>query len=586
MGCGSSSSVEPERGPQPTFAKSPRFSASGAVEPQPVLLLGADGSFQIEDGRRMATRLGGTYLQYNQLVKDAITTMTEAGSEIEQILISRQAVPAALILRVLAPIMYSSPAPHVLEGFPRSFEHFEALEAEVGPCLCSVSFDVPEAEVLRNLESRGIPKATSMHKLQLHQKKTVPLIRKLELRGVLTTVSGTNAMDRAGAAVQYALSVRAAEHARIEAAERQVERKAEWQQSVRDEDARLEAAERMEAEERMEAAERIEAAKREVEREAEAVREAIRLGGSEQALVMLQAMGRSVMARNKLQREQSGVVKWQALARGKLTRNRIAEARPEPIERAMVIRHSRSEVQDEPASPTARRLAPWHADLSSITLVARNNHGLFFQPANPRFKIGLVQIYVRGAPFGGDDKSENGHRYDMAALANGLIRAEMSCTPFHYRHEEHYKFLSTCSAFDALLLRFPRAHIEQDGGRLAKFDEAMHTLQNEKGVLVWPPPGTRKLPDAILQAFAGPAKFEGGLPQDPDTGENSFFDPPVPGCAAACCTELQPRASWIDVTEDDMMGAIYCGTRIAEAMAGLLEAEERRVAGAPAVTYS
>eukprot|EP00965_Chrysotila_dentata_P066333 2196075-Pleurochrysis_carterae.AAC.1 len=49
----------------------------------------------------------------------------------------------------------------------------------------------------------------------------------------------------------------------------------------------------------------------------------------------------------------------------------------------------------------------------ALTKVATSNLGLLPQPANPKFKTALVQIYVRSAPYGGSDKSSNGHRYDM-----------------------------------------------------------------------------------------------------------------------------------------------------------------------------
>merc|ERR1711871_526089 len=51
-------------------------------------------------------------------------------------------------------------------------------------------------------------------------------------------------------------------------------------------------------------------------------------------------------------------------------------------------------------------------DVSAIKRVAKDDLGLLPQPANPKFKIALAQIYVRNQPYGGSDKSNNGHRYD------------------------------------------------------------------------------------------------------------------------------------------------------------------------------
>ena len=96
---------------------------------------------------------------------------------------------------------------------------------------------------------------------------------------------------------------------------------------------------------------------------------------------------------------------------------------------------------------------PYSADVSELTKIAKDNLGLLPQPAKPLFKTALVGIYVRSAPFGGSDKSSNGHRYDSIPFANGMINAGMSCELIHYVHEEHYTFFQTVRQFDALIVR-------------------------------------------------------------------------------------------------------------------------------------
>ncbi len=60
---------------------------------------------------------------------------------------------------------------------------------------------------------------------------------------------------------------------------------------------------------------------------------------------------------------------------------------------------------------------------------------------------------MRDKPYGGADKSSNGHRYDTVPFVNGMIGAGMSCQPIHYKHEEHDKFFEVCANFDALIIR-------------------------------------------------------------------------------------------------------------------------------------
>ena len=126
-------------------------------------------------------------------------------------------------------------------------------------------------------------------------------------------------------------------------------------------------------------------------------------------------------------------------------------------------------------------------DVSSLTRVAKDDLGMLPQPANPKYKTALLEIFVRGAPYGGADKSSNGHRYDSVPFVNGMIGAGMSCQPIHYLHEEHDKFFAICAKFDALIVRCNPGQIGQDGGSQAKFDDAVRALQ-KKGIQAWPSP--------------------------------------------------------------------------------------------------
>merc|ERR1719453_1410860 len=109
------------------------------------------------------------------------------------------------------------------------------------------------------------------------------------------------------------------------------------------------------------------------------------------------------------------------------------------------------------------------------------------QPKEPKFKLALLEVYVRDKPYGGADKSSNGHRYDTVPFVNGMIMAGMSCQPIHYKHEEHDKFFEACAKFDALIIRCNPGQIADDGGDQKKFDDAVRELQ-KKGIQAWPSP--------------------------------------------------------------------------------------------------
>merc|ERR1712054_558427 len=128
----------------------------------------------------------------------------------------------------------------------------------------------------------------------------------------------------------------------------------------------------------------------------------------------------------------------------------------------------------------------WNAK-NGLTQIAKDDIGLLAQPADPKFKIALAEIYVRSQPYGGSDKSSNGHRYDSIPFANGMIDAGMSCELIHYVHDEHDKFMEVCKQFDALIVRCNPGQIKADGGDQGKFDDGMRELR-KLGKQIWPSP--------------------------------------------------------------------------------------------------
>ncbi|CAE7028582.1 unnamed protein product, partial [Symbiodinium sp. CCMP2456] len=120
---------------------------------------------------------------------------------------------------------------------------------------------------------------------------------------------------------------------------------------------------------------------------------------------------------------------------------------------------------------------PGPVNCSAVKVVAKDYKGLMAQPAEPKFKGALAQIFVRSQPYGGSDKSNNGHRYDSIPFANGMITAGMSCQLIHYTHEEHDKFFEVCKSFNFIIVRCNPGQIKADGGDQQKFDDGMRTMR-------------------------------------------------------------------------------------------------------------
>lgn len=596
---------------------------------QLVLLLGADGSFSPADGASLAEAFGGTYIQYNQIMRDAIIAGTPAGAEITKALKSGGAVPARLILEFLAPKVASTPPPHLLDGFPRSMDHLTLLESEVQRCTWAIHFAPSNDEIVSNLLGRGLDQAAAEKRLDLHYSQTMPVVRVLNVRGILTTVSGSNALQQAEAALRGPLGHRKPQmtspmplppapkgiltrstqpacgphaltlddrppppvpltplagsgscasagrpHASVKKHGSPGPRVMPGSSSSRGIPPSL-------------GSRSMPGSSGDLLPPPIALPALIPLPPMTPiglaAVTSFQAHVRSALTRKQLRKERIAAVKWQALVRGGMVRRRLERMRlpkVEGLDKAIVIRAIH--VDESYGEDDLRAAPPFEADLSGITRVAKNNLGLFEQPSEPSFRVGMVQIYVRKARFGGPDKSSNGHRFDMVPLANGMILAGMSCHPFHYLHEEHESFLDMCRRFDALLLRFGTADIEDDGGKRARFLGGMRQLQQDEGIMVWPWPAEGGgLPAQLLTAFDEP-----GAPKKPHqlskgTGSNTvaeaaWLGPPFSQCEAAVCTAEQPQACWIDVGEHNMTSAIACASRVAQAMLKLLEEDQRK----------
>jgi hypothetical protein len=183
--------------------------------------------------------------------------------------------------------------------------------------------------------------------------------------------------------------------------------------------------------------------------------------------------------------------------------NKAAEDKPAPAADAKP-----ADAKPADAKPAAS-IFSGPVDVSALTRVAKDDLGMMEQPKEPKFKLALLEVYVRDKPYGGADKSSNGHRYDSVPFVNGMIGAGMSCQPIHYKHEEHDKFFEVCAKFDTLIIRCNPGQINDDGGDQKKFDDAVRELQ-KKGIQAWPSPDVMEFMGA-KDALTKIAKLNIGL---------------------------------------------------------------------------
>jgi hypothetical protein len=159
---------------------------------------------------------------------------------------------------------------------------------------------------------------------------------------------------------------------------------------------------------------------------------------------------------------------------------------------------------------------------------ARYNE-LLPSPAQPLFRLAVVEFAVPGAPNGGSDKGPDGHRIDTIPIANGVIKAGAACDLLRYECDQHEAFAAALAPYDALLVRVNPGQLSQNTpeGTQERFD-ALMTARVNAGVLVFSAPAVQTgmgakdalvrirglscgLPDTL--AYYTPEELEAGFKQ-------------------------------------------------------------------------
>jgi len=169
----------------------------------------------------------------------------------------------------------------------------------------------------------------------------------------------------------------------------------------------------------------------------------------------------------------------------------VGEASPEAVQACISGMDAESRAKLNAAlgvssTAPAAALGAGPIDTSSLKYRAKSDDMLLPQPENPKFKVGLLSIYVDAVEMGGSDKLTNGHRFDSIPICNGMINSGMSCQVVFYEHENHDEFFKVISQFDGLICRVNPGQIKAAGGSQDKFDKAL--MEVTAKIPVWPTP--------------------------------------------------------------------------------------------------
>jgi adenylate kinase len=215
-----------------------------------VVFLGAPGAGKGTQARRLAAGWAVPQVATGDMLREAVAEGTPLGREAKRFMDSGALVPDEVVIglvdeRLARPDLASG---YVLDGFPRTVAQAEALDALLrrrGQDLDRVIFfDVSRDELLRRLTGRRIcgqcgtafhlvsapprvagrcdqcggelyqrpddAEATVVHRLDVYQKQTAPLLEYYRDRGLLVRVEGEGPVERVAESIQKAVRAEAA----------------------------------------------------------------------------------------------------------------------------------------------------------------------------------------------------------------------------------------------------------------------------------------------------------------------------------------------------------------------------------------
>jgi len=162
-----------------------------------IIFLGAQGSGKSTQAKMLAEKLGIPYLEMGQLLRDRAAQNDQVGRHIKETLDAGHLIEDAITISILRQKLKSlNPvAGYVLDGFPRNFAQYNALDDDIDLVFYVVVLD---EEATRRLFLRGRSDDTKdalKKRLDIYHQETEPLLSKFRQREILREVDGERPIE-------------------------------------------------------------------------------------------------------------------------------------------------------------------------------------------------------------------------------------------------------------------------------------------------------------------------------------------------------------------------------------------------------
>ena len=190
---------------------------ASAIEPDGpvVLILGPPGSGKDTVCERLAGQSGCVHLSATELMRAAITSSSQHGIMISNMIRAGQIVPAQVTLDLLKSAIEESRSggPYVIQGFPKTLDSLEAFDSQLqgahAGCAAAVHLELGEDALTARLLERGkTSKRTDdtaeaiARRLSTYRQQELPVVDRLLARGVVTSVDASQSEDAVAGAVR------------------------------------------------------------------------------------------------------------------------------------------------------------------------------------------------------------------------------------------------------------------------------------------------------------------------------------------------------------------------------------------------
>ena len=175
-----------------------------------IVLFGYPGAGRATQARKLAEEFGLVYLATGEMLTDELETQSDLSRVIEPHIKEGTLVPDELIVRLIEKKIKENPNAQgfIFKGFPRTLVQayiLDGLLRKQGTKIsCVINIEVPILELIKRLDERGKTKnkmpydvstQTIVKRLEMHEKKTLPLLKYYDKNVNIYHVNGEGSVD-------------------------------------------------------------------------------------------------------------------------------------------------------------------------------------------------------------------------------------------------------------------------------------------------------------------------------------------------------------------------------------------------------